>query len=191
MNRRDDVARRVLRWYPVAWRESYGNELVDLLLETYPQRRLPARAWLAIARAGTNEYCRATGLRGARPRARRDEPEALDGVRETGGGRARPRGVRRRRLVSRGRGAIGQKLLAVLSRERCERDSSAGAPGFLRDTDCGCHHERHRGDGASPDVVAEKRWSLAVPVGGTGVVRDCGRLSRSGDHHARTSCASS
>ena len=64
MNRRDDVARRVLRWYPVAWRERYGNELVDLLLETYPQRRLPARAWLAIARAGTNEYCRATGFVG-------------------------------------------------------------------------------------------------------------------------------
>ena len=64
MNRRDDVARRLLRWYPVAWRERYGNELVDLLLETYPERRIPAKAWWAIARAGTNEYCRATGFVG-------------------------------------------------------------------------------------------------------------------------------
>ena len=63
MNRRDVLSRRVLRWYPVRWRERYGEELVDLINDTHP-RRVPLRVWWGIARAALTQHARAGGFWG-------------------------------------------------------------------------------------------------------------------------------
>ena len=55
MTRRLVNHRRVLRWYPAAWRERYGDELIDLLSDTYAENPLPTRAWIGIVMAGVNE----------------------------------------------------------------------------------------------------------------------------------------
>jgi hypothetical protein len=52
----------VLRWYPTAWRQRYGDELVALLEDTYGDRALPFRCRLSLVRAGTLERLRGTGL---------------------------------------------------------------------------------------------------------------------------------
>jgi len=59
--------RRVLRWYPASWRERYGDELIDLLDDTYGDTPLPVRARWAIVCAGLNERCRDAGVVGATP----------------------------------------------------------------------------------------------------------------------------
>lgn len=64
MTRRSVNRRRVLRWYPAAWRERYGNELVDLLSDTYADNPLPTRAWIGIVMAGVNERGREAALIG-------------------------------------------------------------------------------------------------------------------------------
>ncbi len=57
-------AGRLLRWYPKAWRERYGEELAALIEDTYPDGRLPPRCRLALLRSGLTERLRSGGLLG-------------------------------------------------------------------------------------------------------------------------------
>lgn len=69
MRSRDDRATRatrVLRWYPTAWRERYGAELVALLDDTHADASLSVRERCSLARAGIIErwrYCDLVGHR--------------------------------------------------------------------------------------------------------------------------------
>jgi hypothetical protein len=56
VNPRD--AKRVLRWYPAAWRRRYGEELIAMLDDTYDQDKLPRRARIALLRSGLVERIR-------------------------------------------------------------------------------------------------------------------------------------
>ena len=57
MNPRD--ARRVLRWYPVAWRRRYGEELIAMLDDTYGAAgELPRRTRMSLIRSGLTERIR-------------------------------------------------------------------------------------------------------------------------------------
>jgi hypothetical protein len=56
MNPRD--AKRALRWYPVAWRRRYGEELVAMLDDTYGDGELPPRGRMALVLAGLRERIR-------------------------------------------------------------------------------------------------------------------------------------
>jgi hypothetical protein len=62
-------ARRVLRWYPPAWRERYGDELSALLDDLYGDGRVPARAQVGLARAAMGERLRAADLVGSSERS--------------------------------------------------------------------------------------------------------------------------
>ncbi len=53
---------RLLRWYPTAWRNRYGDELVALLEDTYGDQSIPWRCRLSLVRAGTVERVRGSGL---------------------------------------------------------------------------------------------------------------------------------
>lgn len=55
---------RLLRLYPSAWRERYGEELEALVLETRCGDRLPWRVRFDVVRAATRERLRAAGLQG-------------------------------------------------------------------------------------------------------------------------------
>jgi hypothetical protein len=56
---------RLLRLYPAGWRERYGEELEELIVQTSGDgRRVPLRTQLDVALAGARERLRATGLRG-------------------------------------------------------------------------------------------------------------------------------
>ena len=55
---------RLLRWYPPAWRARYGEELEELIAEATGGGRVPWRTRLDIARSGTRERLRASGLTG-------------------------------------------------------------------------------------------------------------------------------
>jgi hypothetical protein len=55
MNSRD--ARRVLRWYPTAWRRRYGEELIAMLDDTHGDD-VPRRTRLALIRSGLRERIR-------------------------------------------------------------------------------------------------------------------------------------
>lgn len=60
MRSRDDRATRatrVLRWYPTAWRERYGAELVALLDDTHADASLSVRERCSLARAGSKLLC--------------------------------------------------------------------------------------------------------------------------------------
>ncbi len=46
---------RLLRWYPPAWRERYGEELLALMEDTYGERGVPARGRAEIVRAGLRQ----------------------------------------------------------------------------------------------------------------------------------------
>ncbi len=52
---------RVLRWYPRAWRERYGDELLALMEDTYGDQPLTVRTRWSIARAGLIERARGGG----------------------------------------------------------------------------------------------------------------------------------
>jgi hypothetical protein len=54
----------VLRWYPAAWRQRYGEELAALIEDTYPDGRIPWPCRLALLRAGLTQRLRAGGLFG-------------------------------------------------------------------------------------------------------------------------------
>ena len=47
--------RRLLRLYPRAWRDRYGDELVALVEDTFGEAKLPVRTSLGVARAGIYE----------------------------------------------------------------------------------------------------------------------------------------
>ena len=53
-----DDARRVLRWYPRAWRRRYGDELVALLEDMYGDEPLSVRCRISLCRSGTIERMR-------------------------------------------------------------------------------------------------------------------------------------
>jgi hypothetical protein len=56
MNPRD--ARRVLRWYPAAWRRRYGEELIAMLDDTHGDDELPQAARRSLIRSGLIERVR-------------------------------------------------------------------------------------------------------------------------------------
>ena len=73
MSRDDRDLYRVLRWYPAAWRERYGDEFIALLEET-SEGRQPTRATrISLAIAGLRQRARTAGLSDdtASPRDRR------------------------------------------------------------------------------------------------------------------------
>jgi hypothetical protein len=56
MNSRD--AKRVLRWYPAAWRRRYGEELIAMLDDTHGNGKLPWRARMSLLRSGLMQRIR-------------------------------------------------------------------------------------------------------------------------------------
>jgi hypothetical protein len=56
VNPRD--AKRVLRWYPAAWRRRYGQELIGMLDDTHGEDKLPLRVRIALVRSGLIERIR-------------------------------------------------------------------------------------------------------------------------------------
>jgi hypothetical protein len=46
---------RLLRWYPRAWRERYGEELLVLIQDTLDEGRPTWRLWLGVVRGGLRE----------------------------------------------------------------------------------------------------------------------------------------
>jgi hypothetical protein len=56
MNPRD--ARRVLRWYPAAWRRRYGEELIAMIDDTHGDDDLPRRARMSLIHSGLRERLR-------------------------------------------------------------------------------------------------------------------------------------
>jgi len=54
----------VLRWYPLRWRNKYGDGLVALLEDTYGENPLSLRVRVSLARAGTVERAREAGVLG-------------------------------------------------------------------------------------------------------------------------------
>jgi hypothetical protein len=56
MNPRD--AKRVLRWYPAAWRRRYGEELIAMLDDTHGNGKLPWRARMSLLRYGLMQRIR-------------------------------------------------------------------------------------------------------------------------------------
>ena len=56
MNPRD--AKRVLRWYPAAWRRRYGEEVIAMLDDTHGEDKLPRRARMSLLRSGLIERIR-------------------------------------------------------------------------------------------------------------------------------------
>ena len=57
-----EEGRRLLRWYPPAWRDRYGHELLALVEDTVGDGPVPARLRASLVRAGFAERARATGL---------------------------------------------------------------------------------------------------------------------------------
>lgn len=68
VSRHEHRVDHALRWYPAAWRERYGRELIDLLVDTNAERPLTWRARLALARAGLIERGHYSGVIGRRAR---------------------------------------------------------------------------------------------------------------------------
>jgi hypothetical protein len=56
VNPRD--ARRVLRWYPAAWRRRYGEELIAMLDDTHGDDELPRPTRMSLIRSGLIERVR-------------------------------------------------------------------------------------------------------------------------------------
>lgn len=54
----------LLRWYPAAWRERYGDELIALLEDMLDGKRPPITMRLSVAGAGVRERARSIGLVG-------------------------------------------------------------------------------------------------------------------------------
>jgi hypothetical protein len=55
-------AARLVRWYPTAWRDRYGDEFVALLVDDIGERSISARRALDVARAGCVAHWRCGGL---------------------------------------------------------------------------------------------------------------------------------
>jgi len=48
----------ILRWYPAAWRQRYGEELIAMLDDTHGNDKLPRRARMSLRRSGLIERIR-------------------------------------------------------------------------------------------------------------------------------------
>jgi hypothetical protein len=59
---RPTKARRLLRWYPAAWRERYADELVALIEDTFADGRIPWRTRFSTAGSGIVQRLRSSGL---------------------------------------------------------------------------------------------------------------------------------
>jgi hypothetical protein len=59
-----DRFERLIRWYPPTWRARYGAEFVALLEDTHGMSAVTWRERLAIAKSGSAERARSTGLLG-------------------------------------------------------------------------------------------------------------------------------
>ena len=70
-------AGRLVRLYPRAWRERYGDELEALIVESSEGGRLHWRTWLDVARAAGRERLRSAGLGGDAPAAEEARGGAL------------------------------------------------------------------------------------------------------------------
>ena len=64
MTRQSSTRTRLLRWYPEQWQHRYGQELLDLISDTYGAAKVPLQARLLVARAGLIERLRAVGFVG-------------------------------------------------------------------------------------------------------------------------------
>jgi hypothetical protein len=51
-------AKRVLRWYPAAWRRRYGEELIAMLDDTHGEDELPRRVRISLVGSGVVERIR-------------------------------------------------------------------------------------------------------------------------------------
>jgi hypothetical protein len=57
-------AERLLRWYPIAWRDRYGEEFADLLVSEIEEQPSSWRRTLDVARSGLVARCSLVGLGG-------------------------------------------------------------------------------------------------------------------------------
>jgi hypothetical protein len=55
---------RLLRWYPPQWHQRYGDELIALLEDSHADGSMPLRGRVSMARAGSHERLRSSGLFG-------------------------------------------------------------------------------------------------------------------------------
>lgn len=62
----DELA-ELLRWYPAAWRERYGDELVALMHDVVGERQPSFRFKVSVARAGLRERIHGAALVGEQP----------------------------------------------------------------------------------------------------------------------------
>jgi hypothetical protein len=67
----------LLRWYPAAWRERYGDELVALMKDNLADKRPTITFKLSIAWAGLRERAYGAGLVGDQPPAERARAGSL------------------------------------------------------------------------------------------------------------------
>ncbi len=56
---------RMIRWYPASWRARYGEELTTLLHDAHGESKVPLSVRLSLARRGSIERARVTGLLGS------------------------------------------------------------------------------------------------------------------------------
>lgn len=63
MGRRDETA-RLLRWYPISWRQRYGDELVAMMKDSLGGQQPTPRLRIEIALAGLRERGHQAGLLG-------------------------------------------------------------------------------------------------------------------------------
>ena len=54
----------VLKWYPEAWRDRYGDELIALLDDRYGSQPVPLAARISMMKAGWSERLRDAGVVG-------------------------------------------------------------------------------------------------------------------------------
>ena len=62
MNGAPDELERLLRWYPPAWRDRYGDELVALLEDELDGAAPDVRLRLSLAASGIRQRARWSGL---------------------------------------------------------------------------------------------------------------------------------
>lgn len=55
---------RLIRWYPPAWRERYGDDLIVYMQDSFGEGGVPIRARLSLAVGGVGERFRQSGLSG-------------------------------------------------------------------------------------------------------------------------------
>jgi len=77
MSTQRDEMTALLRWYPAAWRERYGDELVALMQDDVGGKRPTIAFKLSIARAGLRERAHGAGLIGDQSPAQRARAGSL------------------------------------------------------------------------------------------------------------------